>query len=489
MASLKLLLSAYIILAGNALDLNLLSVPAGFTVTRYIDEDSIYKPRSLALGYYNNATIVYVGTGSEKIYALIDYESDSINDKIYLIWSAASGEARNLALDNNNNVLYIAAYENTYQCKNIHSKILSFTDINHTLTDSDCTLWFQGPSYKGHGDHYMAYDHLHDQLCMEFGANGNIVARNYPETYILCFNNMEYPDIENVKIQAKGVRHSVGMEFHPTTNDLWFTDNNADRMGDNIPDGKLNRVTDIGEDFGYPYCHSGGFGDPYLRDVGVACHIVDDVFGDEVNGNCSNFSLSVQCLGPHVAPLGMKFYYNKWNDNGYMYENKYYQSVFVAQHGSWNRVTKIGARVMVVYLGCDKYNHDYSKVIGYESFLDGMIKGDSYIGRPVDVEMLYDGSLLISDDTSMNIYRIIYDVTFVDNTLRNEELCLGNDESLQNMYGEYCNVTITDSPSSAPSKFPSSDPSSAHGILINRCYWFIWRVIPLLFVVFFSHSY
>lgn len=119
------------------------------------------------------------------------------------------------------------------------------------------------------------------------------------------------------------------MQFHPITNELWFTDHNRDWMGNDYPDDKLNHVSYDGEDFGFPYCHSGGFGDPYLRDVGVACHIVDDGYGHVVNEDCSNFTLSVQPLGPHVAPNGVLFYHNKWNENGYMFPNKYYLSLLV----------------------------------------------------------------------------------------------------------------------------------------------------------------
>ena len=437
-----------------SLDLEDLSVPEGFTISRYIDEDAIEEPRSLAMAYYEGATIIYVGSMNAQIYALIDYESDGINDKVYNIWTASSSAVKNVAIDPINNDLYIARFQDTYKCSNIHSQVLSLTDDDYTV---DCEFWFEGVAYTRHGDHYMVYDTINNQLCMAFGANCNICERNYPETTILCFNDMEYPDLKNVKIQARGVRHSVGLEFHPYTNELWFTDNNRDRMGNDYPDGKLNHVSVIGEDFGYPYCHSGGFGDPYLRDVGVACHIVDDEFGDLVNGNCSNFTLSAQALGPHVAALGMKFYHNKWNESAYMFPDRYYNAIFVAQHGSWNRDTKIGARVMVAFLGCDERVDDYSRVVGYETFLDGMIVGDSYIGRPVDVEMLIDGSILISDDESNNIYRIVYDMSLEDDTMRYEYLCNDTTKELKELvmngdYSEYCvpDFVSTAAPTGAP---------------------------------------
>ena len=135
-----------------SLDLDQLTVPDGFTISRYIDEDAISSPRALAMVYYQNATIVYVGSKTDKIYALIDYDSDSINDKVYHIWSAENSayKVRNLALDHNRNDLYISVVaRSTYRCQDIHSKILSFTDDHHTLNETDCPLWFTGVWYTG----------------------------------------------------------------------------------------------------------------------------------------------------------------------------------------------------------------------------------------------------------------------------------------------------------------------------------------------------
>ena len=171
--------------------------------------------------------------------------------------------------------------------------------------------------------------------------------------------------------------------------------------------------------------HFPGHGDPYLRDIGEdgVYHIVDDVYG---YNDCNNYSLAEQALGPHVAPLGMRFYHNHFNQDNYMFPNKYYNSIFVAEHGSWNRDISIGVRVVVVVLGCDKEDDDYSRVIGHEIFLDGFILNENtnlYAGRPVDIEILYDGSIIISDDESHNIYRIIYDKTLDDTTRRTEDIC------------------------------------------------------------------
>ena len=109
-----------------------------------------------------------------------------------------------------------------------------------------------------------------------------------------------------------------------------------------------------------------------------------------------------------------------------MFPDKYYNAIFVTEHGSWNRATSIGCRVVVVYLGCDTERADYSKVIGHEVFLDGFILNyntDNYAGRPTDVEILYDGSMIIADDSSDNIYRVTYDPELVDDTVRSEEIC------------------------------------------------------------------
>ena len=189
------------------------------------------------------------------------------------------------------------------------------------------------------------------------------------------------PDGSNREIYAKGVRNSVGFTWHPETKEMWFTDNGRDMLGDDIPPCELNKITEPGQHFGYPYCHGGVVKDPE--------------FGDQ--RPCSDFVPPVQALEAHVAPLGVKFY------TGTMFPEKYKDYAFIAEHGSWNRSKKVGYRIALVKL-------DDNKAVAYETFLEGWLDEESQeqFGRPVDILFLEDGSMLISDDYGDAIYRVSY---------------------------------------------------------------------------------
>ena len=179
---------------------------------------------------------------------------------------------------------------------------------------------------------------------------------------------------------ARGIRNSVGFAWHPKTQELWFTDNGRDNLGDDIPPGELNRASKPGLHFGFPFCHGASVADPR--------------FGH--TRTCSEFQAPAQLLGPHVAPLGMTFY------KGDMFPEEYNHSVFIAEHGSWNRTQKIGYRVTVVHLDNE------GKPKSYKTFASGWLQGQKPWGRPTDVLVLEDGSLLVADDTAGAIYRITY---------------------------------------------------------------------------------
>lgn len=184
------------------------------------------------------------------------------------------------------------------------------------------------------------------------------------------------------RVEARGVRNSVGFDWHPATGELWFTDNGRDMLGDDVPPCELNRVAASGQDFGFPYCHGGTIADPK--------------FGDQ--GSCDDAVAPAQNLAPHSAPLGMAFY------TGDAFPASYRGQIFIAEHGSWNRspaAGKTGYRVTLVRL-------DGNRVVGYEPFLEGFLDGDEVLGRPVDVLPAPDGSLLVSDDERGAIYRIRY---------------------------------------------------------------------------------
>ncbi len=184
-------------------------------------------------------------------------------------------------------------------------------------------------------------------------------------------------DGSKFEVFARGVRNSVGFDWHPQTRELWFTDNGRDWMGDEQPADELNRAPRAGMHFGFPYCHQGDLPDP---EFGRA-------------RRCAEFEPPARRLGPHVAALGMRFY------TGAMFPPEYRNQIFIAEHGSWNRSRKIGYRVMLVRL-------EGGRAVSYEPFAQGWLQGESAWGRPVDVEVLPDGSLAVSDDAAGVVYRI-----------------------------------------------------------------------------------
>ena len=188
------------------------------------------------------------------------------------------------------------------------------------------------------------------------------------------------PDGTGVETVARGVRNTVGFDWHPATRELWFTDNGRDMLSDDVPPDELNRVTAAGQHFGYPYCHAGDIKDP---DFGA-------------KRPCADFVPPAQKLDPHVAAIGMRFY------SGSMFPAEYRNQMFIAEHGSWNRTEKIGYRVMLVTL--DGSGH----VVSYEPFADGWLQGEKAWGRPADVLVMPDGALLVSDDQAGAVYRISY---------------------------------------------------------------------------------
>jgi glucose/arabinose dehydrogenase len=175
------------------------------------------------------------------------------------------------------------------------------------------------------------------------------------------------------------VRNTVGFDWHPATKELWFTDNGRDWLGDDRPPDELNHAPQPGMHFGYPYCHGGTILDPEFA----------------AGRQCAEFIPPVQNLGPHVAALGMRFY------TGTMFPAAYRNQIFIAEHGSWNRTVPVGYRVTLVRL-------NNNRAVSYEPFAEGWLQDGRAWGRPVDVLVMPDGSLLVSDDRANVIYRILY---------------------------------------------------------------------------------
>jgi glucose/arabinose dehydrogenase len=231
------------------------------------------------------------------------------------------------------------------------------------------------PKDEAHGWKFIAIG-PDNKLYVPVGQPGNNVLHDADHGQI---RRMDL-DGKNDEVYAIGVRNTVGFDWNPETKQLYFTDNGRDWMSEDVPEDELNRVTKVGEHFGAPYCLQG--------------NIVDPEFG--WGKSCSEYTAPVALLGPHSASLGMRFY------TGSMFPKAYKNAIILARHGSWNRSKKIGGDLLVV-----KLNKDGS-VKSTEPFLTGFLEDNKYIGRPVDVLQLKDGSLLVSDDWNGAVYRITY---------------------------------------------------------------------------------
>ena len=214
------------------------------------------------------------------------------------------------------------------------------------------------------------------KLYVPIGAPCNICEPDPDRYAIIARLN---PDGSGFEVYARGLRNSVGFDWDPRTKELWFTNNGRDWLGDDLPPDTLNHAAKQGLNFGFPYCHAGTIADPELGKKHA----------------CNEFTPPAQNLGPHVASLGMRFY------TGAQFPTAYRNQIFIAEHGSWNRSRKIGYRVTLVRV-------ENNRAVGYEPFATGWLQGESAWGRPADVLVMPDGSLLISDDLAGAIYRISY---------------------------------------------------------------------------------
>jgi len=222
-------------------------------------------------------------------------------------------------------------------------------------------------------------------LYVPVGAPCNVCKVSDPYATI---NRMK-PDGTAFETFARGIRNTVGFDWHPQTKELWFTDNGRDEMGDNVPPDELNHAPQPGMNFGFPHCHG--------------TNIPDPEFGKGVD--CSKFTPPAMELGPHVAAIGMRFY------TGTMFPEQYRNQIFIAEHGSWNRSVPIGYRVMLAKI-------EGNKVASFAPFAEGWLQGVANSqgtrttgqtwGRPSDVFVMPDGALLVSDDFAGVIYRISY---------------------------------------------------------------------------------
>lgn len=336
------------------IQLEKIKLPPGFKIQVYAK--NIPGARSMAWGANG---ILYVGTRAKDSVFAVDK-----NKKVYVL-------AKNLNSPNGvaylNGDLYIAEIHQIVKLPQIDLRLSNPPEPIVVVKDL--------PSDTHHGWKFIAFgpDGL---LYIPQGAPCNICDKEEPYASIMTV------DLKSMQktVYAKGVRNSVGFDWHPLTKELWFTDNGRDYLGDDSPADELNRAPKRGLHFGFPYCHAG--------------KVVDPDFGK--NKSCASYQAPVQELGPHVAALGMRFYTKD------MFPAEYRNQIFIAEHGSWNRSSPVGYRLTVAKI--DKNN----KSLGYEVFAEGWLQKTKPWGRPVDILVVPDGSILVSDDYAGAIYQISY---------------------------------------------------------------------------------
>lgn len=345
------------------LPLEKLKLPEGFVIS--IFADSVINARSLS---YSPSGTLFVSTRSEgNVYALKDTDGDYIADKRYTILKGGN-MPNGVAFKDGD--LYIAEV----------NRILKISDIESKLDNPDTPeiVYDKYPTDKHHGWKYIAFG-PDGKLYVPVGAPCNVCESKEKVYASMTRMNLDGSDMEVVH---SGIRNSVGFDWHPVTKKLYFTDNGRDMMGDDIPGCELNYASSENMHFGFPYCHQGDTPDPE--------------FGK--TRKCDEFTPPAAKLGPHTAPLGMTFY------TGNQFPEMYHNQIFIARHGSWNRSKKSGYDIVLATLNAN------GTVLDTKPFITGWLDEgtDDVWGRPVDMEILPDGSMLISDDYADVVYRVYY---------------------------------------------------------------------------------
>jgi glucose/arabinose dehydrogenase len=367
-----LLLVAAWTLSGWAkpLPLERIQLPKGFRIEVYAAP--VKDARSLALG---PGGVVFVGTKEEgKVYALVDGKKQQRADRVITLVSGLQNPNGVAVKDG---ALYVAE----------RSRILRFPEIEKQLESPPKPIVIRDdfPTEAHHGWKFIAFG-PDGWLYVPVGAPCNICKKKDP---IFASLTRLSPDGKQREIFASGIRNTVGFDWQPGTKTLWFTENGGDDLGDDKPNDELNLAPRAGLDFGFPACHD---------------DLPDPKLGNPTS--CKETTAPAARLGPHVAALGMRFY------GGAMFPAEYRDNLFIAEHGSWNRTKPIGYRVVRVKL-------DGNRVVSNEVFASGWLPrqpkpgsarapSDEAWGRPVDVLVMPDGALLVSDDEAHAVYRISY---------------------------------------------------------------------------------
>ena len=340
-----------------------LQIPPGFAISIYAS--NLDSPRQMAEGLDGT---IFVGERSGQIIALFDSDRNGQVDAKRVI-------AENLTYSTGVSIfagdLYFSEISKIWKIINIENWLKS----NNSGLPEKILVADDLPDDTWHGWKWLRHD-LKGDLYTNVGAPCNTCLSENPQyASILKLTG------EGWEYVAKGVRNSVGFDFHPSTQKLFFTDNGRDWLGDDSPSCELNRVDDEGLFYGFPFQHAIGIKDPE--------------FGDMSSGY--NYVKPILELGAHVAPTGIAFY-----NNNLHFPEEFNNNLFITLHGSWNRSEKVGYKVLRVIL------NDAGEVIANEDFITGWLQGQKVIGRPSAPLVTSDGSLLISDDKANVIYRISY---------------------------------------------------------------------------------
>lgn len=333
-----------------------LRLPQGFKAEVYVD--GVPNARSMVMG--DEGTLFVASRREGKVYAVQGVGTDSRTVKVL---------ASDLNMPNGvafrEGDLYVAEISRILRYPGIEARLDAVPEPEVVADDF--------PSDRHHGWKYIAFG-PDGKLYVPIGGPCNVC--DEPGYGVITRMNA---DGSGREVFARGVRNTVGFTWHPESGEMWFTDNGRDWLGDDLPPCELNRAPEAGMHFGFPFCHGMDINDP---DFGAG-------------HDCADYTPPVQPLGAHVAPLGVKFY------TGQMFPEQYRGQVFIAEHGSWNRSEKSGYRVSLVRL------RD-GEPVAYEPFLEGWLVDEEVSGRPVDLLVLADGSLLVSDDQAGRIWRVTY---------------------------------------------------------------------------------
>ncbi|HUG59446.1 MAG TPA: PQQ-dependent sugar dehydrogenase [Candidimonas sp.] len=366
--------------AADAIKRNLENVklPTGFKIALYA---VVPDARHMAVG--PSTGVVFVGTRKTKIWSVTDRTKSRVADDVKRFSPSIAMKVPNGVCFSRDGMLYSVE----------HNRVMVYPAAEFFYEGPDVATGIVVPQGELIPVKEESFNHgartcrvgPDNKLYITLGNPFNVPPKDklelYAKTGMMGIIRMDV-DGKNREVYAQGVRNSVGMDFNPKDKTLWFTDNQVDGMGDDIPPGELNRATEMGQNFGFPYYGGGKIRTVEYKDAEPPANAVFP----QVD------------MAAHAADLGMTFY------SGKMFPEQYRGGVFSAQHGSWNRTTPVGARVMFTSLKED------GTVDKTEVFADGWLTpNNEYLGRPVDVATLPDGSLLVSDDYAGAIYRISYE--------------------------------------------------------------------------------